>query len=41
MARRTEGGLTMKVIALIALYVVLVLFIVRFIAVCTKDEREE
>lgn len=31
----------MKAILLIAAYVALVWFIVRFIAVCTKDEREE
>lgn len=31
----------MKVIALIALYVALVWLIVRFIAFCTKDERDE
>lgn len=31
----------MKAILLIAAYVALVWFITRFIAVCTKDEREE
>ena len=31
----------MKEIATIVIYAFVVLFIVKFIAVCTKDEREE
>lgn len=31
----------MKALALIAAYVVLVWFIVKFITFCTRDEREE
>ena len=33
--------MTMKVILAIAAYVAVVWFIVKFIAFCTKDEREE
>ena len=33
--------MTMKVVLSILVYVALVWFITRFIAVCTKDEREK